>query len=122
MGRIVEVEKVDVGNETSYTVTNDWHCPNMVNDEMIGIEEGEQIIFGPIFQRLSSMRCATFYNNKFSWEESCVHCQGIENMADKHAINLEQDMFVCFCDKDYNITCDEFREYINKVTIIKETM
>ena len=127
MGRIVEVEKSayyyrengkDVATgEHEFIVKNDWHCGYMAYDDLY---EGGDVTYGPIFQRLSTNACVVFKNDV--QVESCEKCKGIYNMKDMHVTEVEDDMFVCFCDHDYSPSHEEFKKYLKDVDVAKNKM
>jgi hypothetical protein len=127
MGRIVEVEKSVYSlhkdgmevltGEVEYIVKNDWHCGYMASDDIDGYDD---VIYGSIFQRMPTSNCASFYNGEIS--ESCRYCKGIYNMKEMHAVEIDGDMFVCFCDHDYSPSHKEFKKYLKDVDIAKNKM
>ena len=125
MGRIIEVVKseyfynIDGKNVATgaheFIVKNDWHCGYMAYDDLYGVgtEEGGDVTYGPIFQRMSTNACIVFENGKVI--DPCKHCKGIYNMKDMHVVDVDKDMFVCFCDNDYSPSHEEFKKYLKEV-------
>ena len=126
MARIIEVEKSECVYSTSkkptgeveYVVKNDWHCGGMVYDDLY---EKEDVTRGTIYQRMPSYRCMTTIDGEYSKEESCRFCKGIYDMKDMHAVDVKEDMFVCFCDNDYSPTHKEFKRYLREVRRINKS-